>query len=129
MPDEILKDIFNKYLPYEIDMLRDTYRMLAEAPTDVHKNALIEAFCVHARNLIDFFMCRKSGDAVVTEFTTGFIRQLDDTVDPLKTIRTRMNKQIFHMTKVRTIMNADQFDLGRDGTESGHGRGLQRPGR
>jgi hypothetical protein len=31
MSNEILKDIFDKHLPYEIDMLRDTYRMLGEA--------------------------------------------------------------------------------------------------
>ena len=100
MPDKILTDIFNEHIPYEIDMLRETYRMLAASPppTDAHKNALIEAFCVHVA-LSDFFMCRRSkpdDDVIASEFVSGFTAQLNDTVEPLKTIRAKVNKQIFH---------------------------------
>jgi len=120
MPDEISVDIFNQHIPYEIDMLRETYRMLAATPppADAYKNALIEAFCVHARSLVDFFMCRKSkpDDVIASDFASGYTAQLNDTVEPLKTIRVKLNKQIFHLTKDRTIIDADKFDPGRDGT-------------
>jgi hypothetical protein len=121
MPNKILTDIFNEHIPYEIDMLRETYRMLAATPppTDARKNALIEAFCVHARSLLDFFMCEgfKPDDVIASDFVTGFTPQLNDTVEPLKTIRVKLNKQIFHLTKDRTIVDADKFDPDRDGSE------------
>jgi hypothetical protein len=48
---------FTADLPYEIDMLRHTYgRLLNHGPEDiVGQNALIESFCVHARNLLELF--------------------------------------------------------------------------
>jgi hypothetical protein len=121
VPDKIHTDIFVEHIPYEIDMLRETYRMLAAVPppTDALKNALIEAFCVHARSLLDFFKSTSTNtnDAVATEFATGYVPQIDETVDPLKTIRLKLNKQIFHLTKDRTIVNVEKFDPGIDGPE------------
>jgi hypothetical protein len=64
MPDRILVEIFEKHLPYEIDMMRLIYREVearANGPApkslqeEAGRNALIEAFCVHVRSLIDFF--------------------------------------------------------------------------
>jgi hypothetical protein len=45
--DQIFTDIFNEHLPYEIDMLRETYRLIPPLPDGYQKNALIEAFCIH----------------------------------------------------------------------------------
>lgn len=43
-------------LPYELWMLDETFKRLNEPLTDqVIANALIESFCIHARQLIDFF--------------------------------------------------------------------------
>jgi hypothetical protein len=120
VPDQILTDIFNEHLPYEIDMLRETYRLLTPTTpaTDVYKNALIEAFCVHARSLLDFFMYRKrETDVVASNFATGFIPQLNDVIEPLKTLKLKLNKQIFHLTKSRKIVEADKFDVASDGIE------------
>src|SRR5262249_18517430 len=70
------------------------------------------------------FMCKRSksdkrsrsDDIIASDFVTGFAPQLNDTVEPLKTIRLKLNKQIFHLTKNRTIADADKFNPGRDGS-------------
>jgi hypothetical protein len=120
MSDKILTDVFNEHIPYEIDMLRETYRMLETPPTiDALKNALLEAFCVHARSLLDFFVCQRvrQNDVIASDFVPGFTPQVNDKGEPLKTIRAKLNKQIFHLTTNRTIIDAAKFDLARDGTE------------
>lgn len=46
-----------KHLRYEVQMLGETFRRL-EAPEFVDQttiNSLIESFCIHARNLNEFF--------------------------------------------------------------------------
>lgn len=109
-----------EHLPYEIEMLRDTYRALAATPppTDVSKNALIKSFCVHARSLIKFFANKpgRRGDAIAGDFTADFVERLNLNTEPLKSLWRKLNKQIFHLTKVRTIVDADKFDPGTDGT-------------
>jgi hypothetical protein len=53
-------DILRVHLPYELDMLDMAYAWLAQETdkTDVdrvHVSMCIECFCLHARNLIEFF--------------------------------------------------------------------------
>jgi hypothetical protein len=121
MPDQILVDIFTEHLPYEIDMLRNTYQSLrgSPLPTGFLKDALIESFCVHARSLLDFFkgMGGKLDDSNAAEFTKGFVTAIDEMTEPLKSIRPKLNKQIFHLTKTRTTKNADKFDPDYDATK------------
>src|SRR5260370_26249933 len=116
MPDKILVEIIGEHLPYEIDMLRLTYKELEagakkSAPKSQEEQAcryaLIEAFCVHARSLIDFFADKryKQTDAIASDFTTGFATALDVAKEPLKSIRVKLNKQIFHLTKDPTIID------------------------
>ena len=125
MPDKILAEIIGNHLPYEIDMLRRTYKELqarANKPAQsqeertVH-NALVEAFCIHARSLLDFFADKrkKPTDAIASDFATGFVTALDVAKEPLKSIHVKLNKQIFHLTKDRTITEAKKFDAGVDG--------------
>ena len=45
----------------------------------------------------------------------AFTTSLKPMEEPLKTIRTKLNKEIFHLTKNRTITK--QFDVGIDGVE------------
>jgi hypothetical protein len=123
MPDKILMDIISKHLPYEIDMLRVVFLELSQLPEpetpEQHacKNALIESFAAHGRSLIDFFSNHnlKPTDAVASEFTTGYVCPFDASTEPLKTIRDKLNKQIFHLTKDRTIVDAEKFDVSTDG--------------
>jgi hypothetical protein len=46
-------EILEHHYAYELDMLSDTYRLSREA--QIQLNAYIESFCIHARNLIEFF--------------------------------------------------------------------------
>ncbi len=128
MPDKILDEIIDKHLPYEIDMLRSTYRQLssvAKIPPgsesreqQVARHALIESFCIHARSLMDFFGNKSNDttDAIAAEFTDGFATPIDPTKEPLKTLRIKLNKQVFHLTRNRTLLVAVKFDPGKDGT-------------
>jgi hypothetical protein len=82
------------------------------------RNALIEALCVHARSLIDFFSDKRSkkSDAIASDFTTGFVTGLDLTKEgTLDCLRTKLNKHIFHLTTDRTIVDSKKFDVGKDG--------------
>jgi hypothetical protein len=126
MADQILLDIINEHLPYEIDMLRSTYRQVQIAAKNqasetleqrVHRFSFIESFCIHARSLIDFFENHQTHptDVSAANFTIGFATNLDRSKEPLKTLRAKLNKQIFHLTTDRTILTADKFDGGVDG--------------
>ncbi len=129
MPEKIFMDIIEEHLPYEIDMLRRTYMQLSvvckvspDRETDEQRATrctLTESFCVHARSLIDFFADEKRGtDAVACEFTDNRFVRLDRSKEPIKSIRdTKLNKQIFHLTKNRTIVESEKFDAGKDGME------------
>lgn len=44
-----------KHFHYEVVMMRATHVLLAGAPDQLTYNAFHEAFCIHARNLIEFF--------------------------------------------------------------------------
>jgi hypothetical protein len=56
------KEIIRQHLTYEIEMLFATQQRLQQGESDrIVRNALIESFCVHARNLIDFLRGKRSG--------------------------------------------------------------------
>jgi hypothetical protein len=117
--DKVLTEIFNRHLPYEIDRLRRTYEMieaLARSPIspesayqEAQRFALIESFCVHSRSLTDFFSGHRGGpsDAIAEDFTVGFTTALKAKEEPLFNIRTKLNKQVFHLTKNRLDAEAD----------------------
>jgi hypothetical protein len=127
MPDKVLVDIIEQHLPYEIDMLRSTYGQLSVAakidPASetfeqrLIRFSLIESFCAPARALLDFFSNRRnySTDAVASDFTDGFTPTFDANTEDFKTLSKQLNKQLFHLTKERTLL--DQFDAGNDGTK------------
>jgi hypothetical protein len=124
MPDQILMDIIGEHLPYEIDTLRLACLMLSKFPApqtwkqEVGKNALVECFALHGRSLMDFFSNKRTDatDAIARDFTTGYVCPFDLKTDQrLKTVRIKLNKQIFHLTKNRKIAVADRFDVGTDG--------------
>jgi hypothetical protein len=55
---EQIHDILAEHLPYEVQMLNFSFEVLCWTPGILGQlpvNALIESFCIHARNLIDFF--------------------------------------------------------------------------
>jgi hypothetical protein len=126
MSDKVSDEIANQHLPYEINQLRGTFNQLMQIERAVFderdvsrlivRNALIESFCVHARSLIDFFANRrtKPTDVIAGDFG-AFPASLEPENKPLQFIRTKLNKQIFHLTQDRTIIEAEQFDAQSDG--------------
>lgn len=108
---EGLREAFDVHLMYEIDMLRATYTCLASESlmllfSDVLKNSLIESFCIHARNLIEFFDEKSAtpgqsdGRLGAKHFTTDFTAW--DKGGPSNDLRNRLNKQVSHLTYDRT---------------------------
>jgi hypothetical protein len=61
-------EILEHQYAYELDMLEDTYRLGRD--TQIQLNAYIESFCIHARNLIEFF--RSDGRQYVETSYTPF---------------------------------------------------------
>lgn len=100
MPSEDeINNCLTYHLPYEIDMLRVAAGRLKEVKergTDT--NILIEVFCVHARNLIEFFDARREqpGDFKAYQFANGYTCGVD-----LEDQRRRINKRIAHLTTER----------------------------
>ena len=106
---------------YELSMLRYTYGKLLEAekfialdPTARQKaipymNALIEAFCIHARNLYEFFQSTGESDTLkARKFADGFYRPLPSNTERKRIIK-KIHKQIGHLSKKRTSVPAEQI--------------------
>ena len=106
---------------YELSMLRYTYGKLLEAekfialdPTARQKaipymNALIEAFCIHARNLDEFFQSTGESDTLkARKFADGFYRPLPSNTERKRIIK-KIHKQIGHLSKKRTSVPAEQI--------------------
>jgi hypothetical protein len=94
-----LDEYFQKHLPYEIDMMREAILALAtrDKLSRFERNAFIETFCLHARNLVEFF--GDDGDYGPHAFTDAEF-ELDSHVISARTLR-RINQQISHLTKRR----------------------------
>jgi hypothetical protein len=101
-----MDDRVRHHLPYEIDALVDAYNVLEMLAakgggfTDDEKriltNALIESFCVHARNLYEFFhkqtqtRRKKGGMPKYTDDKYQLLNKYDD-------MRAELNIQITHL--------------------------------
>ena len=106
------QQIIIEHLPYEIRMLRYSFSRLQEIKEgDTDGNAFVECFCIHARNLIDFFRDRKpysDNQACAHHFT-------ETTYSPFQKgeIDTRLydkvNKQIAHLTYHRSTHEKDKI--------------------
>jgi hypothetical protein len=110
------EEILEKHLPYEIDMMRETYRLLGKIPPpeNVIKNALIESFCIHARSLLDFFeRKRKPQNHDDDFFAADFTNSFETRINVPAAVRTKLNKEIFHLTGERRRQTARQTGLAR----------------
>ena len=96
---------------YEIDMFLWVTKMMAsedriivlEASDPSHlKNALIEVFVVHLRNIIDFFYPKdpRSTDVIASDFCAEGVWQREIS-NNLGIARTRANMELAHMTSAR----------------------------
>ena len=98
-----------KHVGYELDMLVYTFDKLLLVEQLVERslqpgqvNALIEAFCIHARNLDEFFQGSGRGDTLKAElFADGEYAPLTNDKERKDLVR-KINKQISHLTEQRT---------------------------
>jgi hypothetical protein len=101
------EEFFDEHFPYEVDMLRGSYQLLQRAGAfgalnqDERRqlaNALIESFCVHARNLIDFFKGKSA--FIPRDFTIAAYRPPSGKI--AGEANQRITWQISHFTANRT---------------------------
>jgi hypothetical protein len=106
-----MEDIIKEHLPYEMAMLRATFKYLQLDHGEVIDNALINSFCVHARNLIDFFAGTKEAQdrSIAKTFT-------DPAYNPFKghdvrrePIYGKLNKQITHLAYGRATADSEKI--------------------
>ena len=89
-------EILEHHYAYELDMLEETYSLGREA--QITLNAYIESFCIHARNLIEFF--RDDGRQYVETSYTPFAA----TKSRIDKLNRMLNNQIAHLDiKKRTV--------------------------
>jgi hypothetical protein len=98
------EELIGHHLVYEIDMLRETIFRIGRSGDKVLNNALIESFCVHARNLIEFFQKPRGAGRYVRPGYKAF-----DNVDISPDIK-RLNNQISHLLDGRTADNSGKID-------------------
>jgi hypothetical protein len=111
-PDGLIEAL-EHHVVYEVNMLRHTFGFLhLPAWSPALLNAIIESFCVHARNLIDFFD-EKSATPGQSNFV-GAKHFCSDEYKPWSRgspstdLRGRLNKQISHISYERTSRNQEK---------------------
>ena len=110
-----------EHLRYEYEMLEYSFERLTEPGLDRnYNNAMTESFCIHARNLIDFFWGDRplSGDTPsATHFTVKDYAKLRGDDPRNRTIYGKLNTEIAHlsysraMDKARKISHHDRMAL------------------
>jgi hypothetical protein len=108
-----------KHVGYELDMLVYTFDKLLLVEPLVPRsfqagqvNALIEAFCIHARNLDEFFQGSGRGDTfkAATFADSRYKPRLHN--KERKNLISRINKQISHLTEQRTSVADEKIGSG-----------------
>jgi len=117
-----------KHVGYELDMLVYTFDKLLLVEPLVRRsfqagqvNALIEAFCIHARNLHEFFQGSRADTLKANTFAVNNFkpRPIDQ---ERKTLIAKINRQISHL-------RAAHLRGRRENRFSGPGEGLLNPDR
>jgi hypothetical protein len=100
---------FSEHFPYEIGMMRYAYHKLKGENFDQgDQNAMIETFCIHARNIIELFKTHVSCDFDPRYFTTSDFRINKQFIKD--GLLSKINNQISHLTKGRTELH--QYKIG-----------------
>jgi hypothetical protein len=100
-------DFWEEHLPYEINMLRASIKAVTSSRPFVSDDGKIRwaiknatAFCIHARNLIEFFGLKKRCDFDPRWFTLDSYR-VEEKNFVGETLVTKLSTQIVHLTKKR----------------------------
>jgi hypothetical protein len=106
-------NIISEQLPYEINMLRYAYqRLQSPLHEQAEINVFIECFCVHARNLLDFFWYKqpkKKNYAVARQFTSGSYNPFGGVNPKANGLCGKLNDQIVHVTYGRTNVTEEKL--------------------
>jgi hypothetical protein len=106
--DALAKELLRRHIPYEVNMLRATYKeLLAPSPSRLIRNVVIESFHIHARNLIEFFKNDKQCVVDPRRYMTPDYRIDGDFI--ARSLETRISQQIVHLTAQR-IAGKGQLD-------------------
>lgn len=107
MANQYTADQMEHHLTYEIDMLSHTYDMIpiasdamkalgrSEQDQIAAQNAMIEAFCTHARVLVEFFVATRTNSAATITDNTYVKPSIPD-------FNQLLNNQIAHLMDRRT---------------------------
>jgi len=106
-PEQLVKHLF-----YEVWMLGSTLKKLnsRDFPDIKTANALIESFCIHARNLNEFFLENGRDDTLkASSFATSDYKTPENTAER-RELFAKINKQISHLTEARaTTVEAEKI--------------------
>jgi hypothetical protein len=116
-------DMLVEHLPYEIDMLRNSYAFLSSTarlkireaiPENAGtvtflNNTVIEAFWIHARCLLEFFQ-RVSQTEGRTSCAQDFTRDQPTYDLPFENLTESINNQICHLNYARFRNSSDKID-------------------
>jgi hypothetical protein len=97
-----------KDLPYELDMLDAAIKYLksdeftnsadtTDRATWFRRNAAIEAFWVHARNIIEFLTRAKTDGVTASSCSAKDFVDFDCALDKNRVIRSKINEQVSHL--------------------------------
>lgn len=104
------------HVGYELDMLVYTFDKLILVQHPIVRrsfqagqvNALVEAFCIHARNLHEFFQGSRADTLKANMFADGQYKPRPNDPEP-KSLISKVNKQISHLTEQRTSVAEEQI--------------------
>jgi hypothetical protein len=100
-----------KHLDYEIRMLCETRKALRGEPISkqVIAFALMESFCIHARNLNEFFLEGTREDTLkASAFATSDYR-VPENPDDRQALFEKIHKQVAHLTTDQTSVAAEKI--------------------
>jgi hypothetical protein len=104
----LAKQMLGHFIPYEVGMMRALHKKLGTpSPTQLDRNADIESFHVHARNLIELFTNNKQCAIDPRAFTTNDYQINGDFIP--RTLKTKISQQIVHLAHERTDVDADKL--------------------
>jgi hypothetical protein len=120
MKTQAMIEMVNHQVPYEVGMLRCTFLLLSRgvpegADQRAVLNANIESFCIHARNLIEFFSresTKPKDKAGARHFTLSSYRAFKMPKTEERLVE-KLNEQIAHLSYKRTTKDEEKI-LGSD---------------
>jgi hypothetical protein len=108
MTPDGMREALSIHVRYEVNMMRSTLRQLALNSSGVEtvgENALIESFCIHARNLLDFFDKKRSpsdGYVAARHFANSEYSPFQAGRPP-NALRGKLSKQVARVTYDRSL--------------------------